>query len=74
MSAVWDDPDDRTRSSRKAPEPVQASRLWCDASGVPEGADNSTHHLVAPARGGRMVCVKCRRTEKNILAEAGANR
>lgn len=52
---------------------VEVTHLYCPESGAPEGADNSTHHLV-PRSAGRgaqqMVCRYCGKTEKALREAA----
>jgi hypothetical protein len=38
--------------------------MYCPESGAPEGADNSTHHLVPRAAG--LVCAYCGKTRREI--------
>lgn len=44
---------------------VQATHLYCEKSGGPEGGDNTTHHLV-PTASGDMVCRYCKQSQKKI--------
>lgn len=56
--------------------PVEVTTLWCPSSGVEEGEDSGTHHLVPRTRNGDRVevCRYCLRTEADLRAEAIAQR
>lgn len=49
----------------------EVTQLYCPKSGGAPDEDNTTHHIVAPARGGRAICRYCRRTENQIRDAVG---